>query len=208
MLSQIAQKQMKNQFRLPRTAGMRTLTELTGSLTKAGLDPSRIQERAEILAKIQGEARRKRKREEREEAGGMEVDGDGDGDGANADKGGEGEWMDVDDEEGSPGKRAKSNSGTVVAKDARRLPKTDRQATGLWDKEVRIHLFFAYRRLTPCELKSSKYQRLPNYGALHNASGIGRRRRVMQIVPSQPKWCVLLVPPSTGILINYAAKTQ
>ncbi len=85
MLSQITQKQMKNQSRLPRTAGMRTLTELTGSLTKAGLDPSRIQERAEILAKIQGEARRKRKREEREEAGGMEVDGDG----ANADEGGE-----------------------------------------------------------------------------------------------------------------------
>jgi len=131
MFSQIIQKQMKNQSRLPRTAGMRTLTELTGSLTKAGLDPSRIQERAEILAKIQGEARRKRKREEREEAGGMEVDGDG----ANADEGGDGEWMDVDDEEGSPGKRAKSNSGAVVAKNARRLPKTDRQATGLRDKE-------------------------------------------------------------------------
>lgn len=137
MISQMTQKNMKNHSRLPRTAGLRTLSELTGSLTKAGLDPSRIQERAEMLAKIQGEARRKRKREEQEEGEGMEVDG---GDGG---EDGEGEWMDVDDEDGSPGKRAKANSGAVVAKNARRLPKTNRQAAGMRDEEVRIAVFFS-----------------------------------------------------------------
>ncbi|KLO16009.1 GTP binding protein 4 [Schizopora paradoxa] len=127
MLSQITQKTMKNHARLPRTAGLRTLTELTDSLTKAGLDPSRIQERAEMLAKIQGEARRKRKRDDAE--GDMEVDGE------DAGEDGEGEWMDVDDEEGSPGKRAKSNTGAVVAKNARRLPQSNRQAAGMRDQE-------------------------------------------------------------------------
>jgi nucleolar GTP-binding protein len=52
---------MKNHARLPRTAGMRTLSEMTGAMTKAGLDPSRIQERGEMLAKVRA-AERKRKR--------------------------------------------------------------------------------------------------------------------------------------------------
>ncbi|KAI0283724.1 P-loop containing nucleoside triphosphate hydrolase protein [Russula aff. rugulosa BPL654] len=51
-------KKIKNKARLPRTAGLRTLTDLTTDLTKAGIDPSRVQERA-------------RKRDE----DGMDVDG-------------------------------------------------------------------------------------------------------------------------------------
>ncbi|THH00324.1 hypothetical protein EW145_g7100, partial [Phellinidium pouzarii] len=47
--AQHTKKAMKNHARLPRTAGLRTLTELTDGLTRAGLDPSRIQERAEML---------------------------------------------------------------------------------------------------------------------------------------------------------------
>ena len=62
---------MKNRAVLPRTAGLRTLSELTTGLTKAGLDPSRIQERAEMLAKVAG-AKRKRQREEEDAE--MEVD--------------------------------------------------------------------------------------------------------------------------------------
>ena len=54
---------MKNRAALPRTAGLRTLSELASEMTKAGLDPSRIQERAEILAKVAG-AKRKRLRED------------------------------------------------------------------------------------------------------------------------------------------------
>ena len=63
LLSQATKKGMKNRAALPRTAGLRTLSELTTEMTRAGLDPSRIQERAEMLAKVAG-AKRKRQREE------------------------------------------------------------------------------------------------------------------------------------------------
>ena len=115
---------MKNTARLPRTAGLRTLSELTTELTKAGLDPSRIQERAEILAKAQG-AKRKREREEEEAE--MDVDGPGAEDG-------EGDWMDVD-EDATPAKRAKANSGAAVSK-GRREPASNRQFAGLRDDAV------------------------------------------------------------------------
>jgi nucleolar GTP-binding protein len=61
LLSQAAKKGVKNTARLPRTAGLKTISEMTDALTKAGLDPSRLQERAEMLAKVRG-AERKRKR--------------------------------------------------------------------------------------------------------------------------------------------------
>ncbi|KAI0665849.1 GTP binding protein 4 [Trametes maxima] len=128
LVSQNTKKAMKNRAALPRTAGLRTLTELTTEMTKAGLDPSRIQERAEILAKVQG-AKRKRQREE--EAAEMDVDEamSGDDDGAD----GEGEWMDVDGDEAPKLKRAKGNSGAVIAKDARH-PRSNRQLAGMRDE--------------------------------------------------------------------------
>ena len=124
---------MKNTARLPRTAGLRTLSELTTGLTKAGLDPSRIQERAEMLAKVAG-AKRKR---DRDDDDGMDVD-DGDDDGASGD---EGDWMDVDDEAGAPTKRAKANSGAVVAKG--RQPRSNRQLAGMRDEAVSGGLFLS-----------------------------------------------------------------
>ena len=84
--SQSSKKAMKNRAMLPRTAGLRTLSELTTEMTKAGLDPSRIQERADILAKVAG-AKRKRQREEEEAE--MDVDEDAD----MGEEGVEGEWM-------------------------------------------------------------------------------------------------------------------
>ena len=57
LISQSNKKAMKNRALLPRTAGLRTLSELTSEMTKAGLDPSRIQERAEMLAKVAGAKR-------------------------------------------------------------------------------------------------------------------------------------------------------
>ncbi|KAF9016454.1 NOG1-domain-containing protein [Hymenopellis radicata] len=57
--SQSIKKGKKNQSRMPRAATLRTLSDLTDGMTKAGLDPSRIQERAEMLAKVAG-AKRKR----------------------------------------------------------------------------------------------------------------------------------------------------
>jgi nucleolar GTP-binding protein len=126
--SQLNKKSKKNQARLPRTAGLRTLTELTEELTKAGLDPSRIQERAERLAKIQA-AQRKRKRNEEEDA---EMDVDEEGDWEDEDEDG----MNVDGEEGRPSsKRVKTNEGGAVAK---RVPRSDRTLAGLRDEAVRV----------------------------------------------------------------------
>lgn len=124
--SQSIKKSKKNQARLPRTAGLRTLTELTDELTKAGFDPSRIQERAEHLAKIQA-AERKRKRDEFED---MDVDDDsesGSGDDDDND-------MNMETEEQQSSKKVKTNSGAVVAK---RTPRTDRTLAGFRDTAVR-----------------------------------------------------------------------
>ncbi|KAG7088681.1 hypothetical protein E1B28_012652 [Marasmius oreades] len=122
--SQAMKKAQKNTARLPRTAGLRTLTELTTELTAAGLDPSRIQERAELLAKVQGQ-KRKRAMEEEE----MDVDLDGE-EGGEEDEG----WMDVDGEVPPTLKRAKGNSGAVVAVTSKREPRSNRQFAGLRDQ--------------------------------------------------------------------------
>ncbi|KAL6301282.1 GTP binding protein 4 [Sparassis latifolia] len=118
LVSQHSKKAMKNQAKLPRTAGLRTLSELTTGMTKAGLDPSRIQARAEMLAKAAGV---KRKRQREEEDAEMDVDMEGD----------EGDWMDVDGEEPPSNKRAKANSGVVVSK---RAPRSNRQLAGMRDE--------------------------------------------------------------------------
>ncbi|KAI6037565.1 P-loop containing nucleoside triphosphate hydrolase protein [Pisolithus marmoratus] len=123
--SQSIKKAQKNQARLPRTAGLRTLSELTTSLKKAGYDPSSIQQRAEMLAKVQ---RAKRKRSEADTDAGMEVDNEGE---IESDQ--EGHWMDVDDEE-TPNKRAKGNSGAVIMKNPR-APQSNRQLAGLRDEQ-------------------------------------------------------------------------
>ncbi|PPQ80201.1 hypothetical protein CVT25_003554 [Psilocybe cyanescens] len=125
--SQSIKKSKKNQSRIPRTATLRTLTELSSEMTKAGLDPSRIQERAEMLAKLQG-AKRKRGpgEDEDEDMEGSEGEDDGQGQGEES-------WMDVDeDEQSAPNKRVKTNSGGVVNK---RVPRSNRQLAGLRDEE-------------------------------------------------------------------------
>ncbi|KAF7797295.1 hypothetical protein EIP86_008490 [Pleurotus ostreatoroseus] len=122
IVSQSTKKAMKNTARLPRTAGLRTMSEMAAELTRAGLDPSRIQERAEVLAKAAG-AKRKRGAED----DGMDVDMDGE-----EEDGGEDAWMDVDEEGGAPSKRAKGNSGAVLAKG--RQPRSNRQVAGMRDE--------------------------------------------------------------------------
>lgn len=139
LVSQSTKKAMKNRAALPRTAGLRTLSELTTEMTKAGLDPSRIQERAEMLAKAAG-AKRKRQREEEEAQ--MNVDEDAEmGEGE-----GEDEWMDVDGEEAPRLKKAKANSGAVVAKGARH-PRSNRQLAGMRDDTVSSFAHFLDVRL-------------------------------------------------------------
>jgi nucleolar GTP-binding protein len=135
-----SKKKMKNKARLPRTAGLRTLSDLTADLTKAGIDPSRVQERAVMIAKVRA-AGSKRKRDGDED--GMDVDGDdrGDGDGDDDDWASEGEddtsVMDVDGEEGTRrDKRGKANSGAVIAR--KHAPRSNRQFAGLRDEAVRF----------------------------------------------------------------------
>jgi len=93
-------------------------------MTKAGLDPSRIQERAQMLAKIQG-AKRKRDAGDDED---VEMDDDDDDDDSGSANG-----MDLDDDESAPGptKRVKTNSGGVINK---RAPRSNRQTAGMRDE--------------------------------------------------------------------------
>ncbi|KAJ7239947.1 P-loop containing nucleoside triphosphate hydrolase protein [Mycena haematopus] len=110
--SQSLKKSKKNQSRLPRSAGLATLSQMTAQLTKAGLDPGRIVERAAVLSG-------KRKRDDE-----MDVDGEG----ADADAEG---WMDVDGEEGDgPAKRLKTNAGTAT----KREPRGNRALAGMRDQ--------------------------------------------------------------------------
>ncbi|KAJ7773184.1 P-loop containing nucleoside triphosphate hydrolase protein [Mycena metata] len=110
--SQSLKKSKKNQSRLPRSAGLATLSQMTAQLTKAGLDPSRIVERAAVLSG-------KRKRDD---------DEDVDMEGGAADAEG---WMDVDGEEdGTPAKRLKTNSGAVT----KREPRGNRALAGMRDQ--------------------------------------------------------------------------
>ncbi|KAI6021588.1 P-loop containing nucleoside triphosphate hydrolase protein [Pisolithus microcarpus] len=102
-----------------------SITENSRSLKKAGYDPSSIQQRAEMLAKMQ---RAKRKRSEAEADTGMDVDNEGV---SESDK--EGDWMDVDGEV-TPSKRAKGNSGAVIMTHPR-APQSNRQLAGLRDEQ-------------------------------------------------------------------------
>jgi hypothetical protein len=127
LISQATKRSMKHNARLPRTAGLRTLSELSVSLKKAGLDPSKIEQRAALIAKARG-LESKRKRGEQ-----MDVDEEGERE-VEEEEGGD--WMDVDEEDdgGSPRKRRKSNTGTVVTSTGKHAPRTNRQTAGLRDQ--------------------------------------------------------------------------
>ena len=200
-------KKIKNKARLPRTAGLRTLTDLTTDLTKAGIDPSRVQERAVMIAKMRG-AGHKRKRDE----DGMDVDGDGNGDDEDGDNWvseGDGEdetMMDVDgdegEEDGTRHKRGKANSGAVIAL-PKRAPRSNRQLAGMRDEAVRC----CYTQHHPLSLSSrpffpsskgadevffsrSKYPKLRDYEILDSAGATCLRKRAKATALSESKWCV------------------
>ncbi|KAJ7641327.1 P-loop containing nucleoside triphosphate hydrolase protein [Roridomyces roridus] len=111
--AQSIKKSKKNQSRLPRSAGLASLSQMTAQLTKAGLDPSRIVERAGVLSG-------KRKRDD------MDVDME---DGEE----GPGDWMDVDGEDGdgTPAKRLRTTAGSVTMK---REPRGNRALAGMRDE--------------------------------------------------------------------------
>ena len=179
MASQV-KKKLKNRPVLPRTAGLTTLSEMAEKLTKAGYDPSRIVERATLIAKARGaqlQIAKKRKRDE-----GMDVDEDG------AQVGGDADWMDVDEEEASE-KRRKSNNGTAVAVTATgmRAPKTDRTAAGMRDETVGVsHI----RGLRGADSHHSKFRKRCSCGTSAKGDGICTQRLVRLTVLSASKWYV------------------
>jgi nucleolar GTP-binding protein len=123
LTSQSNKSSRRNRSRLPRTAGLRTLNELTTELANAGLDPSKIQARAEMLVSMRA-AKRKRESD-------MDVDTEPIGDTH------EDDWMDVDDDdEQKPMKRTKLNRGLSAAWNGR-AARTNRQLAGLRDAAVR-----------------------------------------------------------------------
>ncbi|KAK2464361.1 hypothetical protein APHAL10511_003818 [Amanita phalloides] len=131
MKSQLMKKAQRNKARLPRTAGLKTLSEMSEEMTRAGLDPSRIEERAQMVAKMQSAKRQlgKRKRGLEEEEGWMDVDGeDGEGEGEG------GEWdeedvMEVDGDE-RVGRKRKRMEVTL-----KRVPRGNRHLSGMRDAE-------------------------------------------------------------------------
>lgn len=135
----LAKKHAKNRTNLPRTAGLRTISEMAESLTAAGLDPSRLQERAAMLAKARG-AKRKRDGE------GMDVDADGDMSGDD-DTFGDEAGMEVDGEESTARKRAQASTGAVVTSTRAARVRTNRMRAGMAD-----------------EVQASKAVRLRNLG--------------------------------------------
>lgn len=141
-------------------------------MTAAGLDPSRIVERATVLAKVHG-AKRKRAAAE------MDVNMDEGMDGGSGEDG-EGEWMDVDGED-SPKKRAKGVSGGVVPAN-RRAARTDRRYAGLRDEAVRLcDLSLGSLRLTKfiiiCLAIRKSYQTAEFGATAPEHAREGRRRR-------------------------------
>ncbi|KAI0256242.1 GTP binding protein 4 [Lactifluus subvellereus] len=193
-----SKKKMKNKARLPRTAGLRTLTDLTTDLTKAGIDPSRIQERAVMIAKMRA-AERKRKRDEDEE--GMDVDDDDDDDDdAASQEERQGETMDVDvdggEDDGTPRKRGKANSGAVIART--RAPRSNRQLAGLRDEAVRstttTHSWWMLMALIFWALHHSKRPRQCGYGILVSGGVTCSQKQVRATARSELKWCACFFP--------------
>ena len=84
-----------------------------------------------MLAKAQS-ALKKRKRAE-EDGKDMDMDGSEEG---------EGEWMDVDEEDSTPKKRTKSNTGSAVVNKGKREPRSNRQLAGLRDDAVSARYCF------------------------------------------------------------------
>ena len=133
-------KAQKNKARLPRTAGLRTLSEMSQELKKAGLDPSSIEERAHMLAKVEIARQQlsKRKRNgEGDEDEDMEMDYEDEEDW-------EDEEMDVDEDESVPRKKKRTESGAVAITN-KRVPRSNRQLAGLRDADVRRVSSFPWR---------------------------------------------------------------
>lgn len=177
-------------------------------MTKAGLDPSRIEERAVILAKVH--AAKKRKRDDDDDA---EMDTDEDHAEAEREAGDEGkagakgkarvnageeEWMDVDEEDGD-GKRRKKvrgNKGEIMFS-GKRHPRSNRQLAGLRDDTVSCSQSISFRArnsdvplpsLPSLYSVSSKLIKPINCAILTSGRGICWPRPARATAQSKPRW--------------------
>jgi hypothetical protein len=143
---------------------------MTAQLTKAGLDPSRIVDRAAVLS-----GKRKRDDEDVDMEGG---------------EGGEDSWMDVDGEEGdgTPAKRLKTNAGAV----SKREPRANRALAGMRDQGVRVFCRSFVLAVLTVALNISKRTGLSSCGILANGHGICWPRQEREIARSKQKWSVLV----------------
>ena len=183
ILAQNSKKATKNAAKLPRTAGLRTITELTTELTKAGYDPSRIEERAALLAKIAGQKNRKRSRDDDDED--VEMDDESGSDGY------EDEEMDVDEARPKAQKRQKTNSGGVINK---RVPASDRQLAGLKNEAVSLSLTILLDDGLLNDPSSNFKKHIPCKNS-PSGRGMPSPRLERPIAKSKPRWSVTR-PPS------------
>jgi nucleolar GTP-binding protein len=133
--AQASKKMLRNKARLPRTAGLRTLSEMSQKMTEAGLDPSRIEERARVLARARAVKKSYLER-------GNDMDIDDDDDDAILD------GMEVDGTQ-----TAGSRKHSTVK------PRTDRRLAGLRNAEVTIFQNDRHLNLRLINNFSSKFQR-------------------------------------------------
>jgi nucleolar GTP-binding protein len=129
-------KAQKNKARLPRTASLRTLSELSAETTRAGLNPSKIEEREKLLVKMQIAKEHVTNRKRGEEDGddmGMDRNGYSEDEGIWED---EDRSMDVDEDEEVPRKKKKPEAGAIVLPN-KRVPVNNRQLSGFKDMDVR-----------------------------------------------------------------------
>lgn len=148
---------------LPRVKAPRSLSNLSQALTKAGYDPSKIEERAILLAKAAGA---KRKRDEDEDEGGMEVDEEDEED-----------WEDdseMEVDEDTPRKKLRTEKGSrVVAVDRR--ARTDRSLAGLGGPEdiVKVRKMYAMqaKRFRRTGKKNEADTHIPDLKPKHLFSG-------------------------------------
>jgi hypothetical protein len=115
-----------------------------------------------------------------EDEDGMDVDMDG------QDMGEDG-WMDVDGEERSPSKRAKTNATTVATKG--RQPRTNRQVAGMRDQAVRGLSFLSFLSGYLCiDFQLSKRTRRQNCATSGRGSETCMQRQARVTAQSRSRW--------------------
>ena len=130
-----AKDKKQNRPVMPRTVRSdRTLDDMARDLRKAGIDPSKLEERAQMLALARGVQLKNRTVNKRKRDGdtGMEDDGE-----ENSDVGSGPKWVDVIDDDmevdGGSNKKKKNMAGLAIPMNGKRVPTKNRATLGMRD---------------------------------------------------------------------------